>query len=308
MNTIINTTKKSLASSLIIALFLSLGLLAGCRRTNVASAPPIGPAIPKAGVHSLGTLINAGQLMVLMERDDVILVDMSEAPNQVIPGAVWLDRNLLIHEVDGGRMAIQTLEVHEHVLGQHGISNSHIIVVYCNQHNLWATRLLWQLRAYGHERVKLLDGGTSAWLAAGGIVYERASPPRAPAEFRALNRVGFVRADLADVLDAKHNPNWALVDIRTPGEWNAGRIPSALQFTFPGDIRNADGTFKPAHELEALFSDIPRNQRIIVYCMVGVRAANLWFALTDIVGWPQRVLMYDGSWWNYVWSGSPIER
>ena len=300
--------KRVLTVALIIALLLSLGMLAGCRRPARATIPPMGPIVPRVGMHNPDSLINVNQLLALMERDDVILVDMSEAPNQVIPGAIWLDRNLIIHEVDGGRMTIQTLEVHEHVLGHHGISNDHTIVIYCNQHNLWATRLLWQLRAYGHERVKLLDGGTSAWLAAGGTVNDGPSAPRAPTEFRAINRVGFIRADLADVLDAKHNPNWGLVDIRSPGEWNAGRIPSAIQFTFPGDLRNADGTFRSAAELEALFSDISRDKRLIVYCLGGVRAANMWFVLTDIIGWPQRVLNYDGSWWNYEWSGSPIER
>jgi thiosulfate/3-mercaptopyruvate sulfurtransferase len=257
-------------------------------------------------MHNPNSLVDVNQLLALMERDDVVLIDFSQEPNQLIPGAVWVNRSLLLRDFEGNTMAPQPLEVHEHVLGHLGISNDHTIVIYCNQHNLWATRLLWQLRAMGHERVKLLDGGTSAWLAAGGTVSNVPSAPRAPVEFRALNRMGFIHADLADVLDAKHNPNWIIIDFRTQPEWDAGRIPSAVQFTFPADIRNADGTFRSAEEVAYLFRDIPRDKRIIVYCAGGTRAASIWFALTDILGWPQRVLLYEG-WWNYAWSGLPIE-
>jgi len=267
----------------------------------------MGQIQPRPGVHNPDSLISVNQLLALMGRDDIVLIDFSQEPNQLIPGAIWIDRNLLIHEVDGNIMGSQTLEVHEHVLGHHGIGNDHTIIIYCNQNNLWAARLFWQLRAFGHERVALLDGGTNAWLAAGGAVVSGPGAPRPPVQFSALNRLGSVRADLADVLDAKHNPNWIIIDFRTPSEWNNGRIPGAVQFTFPSDIRNADGTFRSTEELELLFSDIPRDRRIIVYCTGGTRTANLWFVLTDLIGWPHRVLVYEGSWWNYVWSGSPIE-
>ncbi|MCL2380235.1 MAG: rhodanese-like domain-containing protein [Treponema sp.] len=280
---------------------------AGCQRREGVILPGMGQVEPRTGVHNPHSLINVGQLLHLMGRDDVILVDVSETPTQVIPGAVWLDHTLLIHDVDGGRQMTQTLEVHEYVLGRHGISNDHTIVLYCNQFNLWATRILLHLRAIGHDKVKLLDGGTSAWIAAGGSVHSGPQPSRAPAQFRAVNRVGFFRADLADVLDAKHNPNWAILDVRTQAEWDAGRIPSAIQFTFPTDVRNPDGTFRSAGDFEELFRDISPDQRIIVYCLGGTRSANMWFVFTDILGWPQRTLLSYG-WWHYEASGSPIER
>jgi len=303
--------KKMKKISIVVAAVIVAGVLFGAG--FMAGRPPratpfvMGEIVERTGMHNPYSLVSASELPELMERDDVIVVDFSAAPNQVIPGAVWINRALLLQTVVGDPMRLGTLEAHEMVLGHHGISNDHTIIVYCNQNNLWAARFFWQMRAFGHERVRLLDGGTAAWLAAGGIVNDGAGPARAPVEFRAVNRVGFINADLPDVLDAKHNPNWAILDVRSPGEWNAGRIPSAIQVTYPVDLLNPDGTFRSVEELTALVAHIPDNQRIIVYCLGGVRAANMWFVLTEVLGWPQRVLNYDGSWNDYSISGHPIE-
>jgi len=302
------TTKKLLTSALIIALLLSLGLLVSCRPPR-ATIPEMGPIVPRTGMHNPNSLVTASELATLMQRDNVVVVDFSAAPNQVIPGAVWINRALLLQAIEGDASSIGSLEAHEHVLGHHGISNDSTVVVYCNQNNMWASRLFWQLRAFGHEDVRLLDGGTGAWLAAGGSVVDGGgAPPATPATFRAVNRVGAIRADLEDVLDAKHNPNWAILDVRSQSEWNAGRVPSAIQLTYPADLLNADGTFRSVSELTALVANIPRDQRVIVYCGSGVRSANMWFVFSEILGWPQRILNYDGSWNNYNWSGHPVER
>jgi thiosulfate/3-mercaptopyruvate sulfurtransferase len=254
------------------------------------------------------SLINVAQLKELIGKDNVVVVDYSEKSGTVIPGAIWIDRTQLVRELDGDRMSIQTKEVHEKILGENGISNETTIITYDDSNNLYATRFLWQLRAYGHKNVKLLNGGTKAWIAAGGSTDNKPANPKPAVIYKAINNVGSIRADLADVLDATHNSNWSLIDIRTQQEWDGGRVPGAIQFTYPTDIVNSDGTFKTVEEYEMLLRNIPKNTKIITYCMGGIRAASMLYVFTDFLGWPERVLNYDGSWWNYDWSKSTVEK
>jgi len=292
---------------LVCTLALSSSLLAGCK-AKIASVPAAAPRASERNMANPDSLINVAQLKELKGKDNVVLVDYSAKVNEVIPGAIWIDRSTLLREVDGDRNSIQTKEVHERVLGQNGIDNDTTIIVYDDSNNLWAVRFLWQLRAYGHRDVKILDGGLNAWKAAGEPVVKEAAAPGAPKTYRAINYVGYVRADLADVLDATKNPNWRVLDVRNPREWGDGRVPGAVQFTYPDDIVNADGTFKTRAEYETLLKDVPRDAKLIVYCAGGIRAANMYYVLTDFLGWPQRVLNYDGSWSNYAWSKSPVEK
>ena len=253
------------------------------------------------------SLINVDQLTELMEQDNVVVVDMSERANNVIPGAIWIDRSSLYHEVDGGNMTIQSAEVVAEILGEHGISNDTTVITYCEDGNLWAARFLWVLRSYGHEDVRLLNGGTDAWIASGGSTGRAEDPGPAVTYEPNMDNFDDKRADLDVIIYATDNPEFALLDLRTQDEWDGGRIPGAMQFTYPDDILNADGTFKTVEEYEAMFANVPEDARIIVYCLGGVRSSSLYYIFTDFLGWPQTVQNYDGSWWNYEASGEPIE-
>ena len=302
-------TNKLLLSVLVLTLVLLLGLLAGCSKP--APAPSPAPAAPTGGsrqMHNPTSLVNVAELKELMERDDVVVVDVSERANNVIPGAIWIDRNSFHREVDGNRQGVQTLEVHEQLLGQNGIGNDTIVILYCDNNNLHAARIFWQLRGIGHRDLRLLDGGTKAWVAAGESTQNSAAAPGPARTYRAINRMGSVRADLADVLDATNNPNWSILDIRNPTEFGRGRVPGATLLTYPGEFVNENGTFKAVQEYERLFANIPRTNKIIVYCGSSVRSSTAFFILTEFLGWPHRVLNYEGSWNNYSWSNSPVER
>lgn len=295
----------------LFALVLSSGLLTGCRRTPVSPCPVIAAVPPRdAGERAFPERwVSAAELMELKLKDNVVVVDFSENPNQVIPGAIWIDRNSLIRDFEGNPFDIETKEVHEAVLGAHGICNNTIVISYCDNNSLWATRIVWNLKAFGHKDARVLEGGTRAWIAAGGTVNSSAAPARSPREFRARMNVGNVRADFRDVMDAIDNPNWAIIDVRTLGEWNAGRVPGAIPFRYPEDFIDLDtGMYHPRAHFENLFRDIPRDAKIIVYCSGGTRTSMVYFVFIDIMGWPQRVLNYNGSWANWQWAGGPVER
>jgi 3-mercaptopyruvate sulfurtransferase SseA len=154
----------------------------------------------------------------------------------------------------------------------------------------------------------VLEGGTRAWTAAGGTVNNSAAAPREPREYIARMNVGNVRADFRDVMNALDNPDWVILDVRALGEWNAGRVPGAIPFRYPEDFIDINtGMLFPRDHYQRLFREIPRDTKIIVYCSGGTRTSMVYFILIDIMGWPQRVLNYNGSWVNWVWAGGPVE-
>ena len=299
-------------TTLVLAVFIlifSFGLNTGCRRTPAAAT-----AIILAPPRDVGERmyperwVSVSELQELMQQDNVVVVDASENPNQVIPGAIWIARSSFYRNFEGNSFDIETKEAHEAVLGAHGIDNNTIVIAYCDNNSLWATRFVWNLTAYGHKDARILEGGTRAWLAAGGTVNNSPASPRAPREFYARTNVGNVRADYKDVMDALDNPNWVIIDVRTQGEWDAGRIPGAIPFRYPDDFLDlSTGMHFPMAHYEQLFSDIPRDAKVIIYCSGGTRTSMVFFIFIDILGWSQRVLNYNGSWPNWVWAGGPVE-
>jgi thiosulfate/3-mercaptopyruvate sulfurtransferase len=301
--------KKTISIFLVMTLVISMvGLLTGCGNEHVE---PVIVVVPRdTGERAFPERwVNPAELQELKLQDNVVVVDFSESPDQVIPGAIWINRSSLYRYFEGNIWDIEVLEVHEAVLGAHGICNHTLVIVYCDNNSLWATRMAWNLKAYGLKDVRILEGGTKAWLAAGGTVNDYAAEPREPREFVARMNVGNVRADSRDIFDAIDNPNWAIVDVRTYGEQEEGRIVSAITFRFPEDFIDLEtGLLFPREHYEYLFRDIPRDSHIIAHCSGGTRTSTAYFIFIDILGWPQRVLNYNGSWQNWSWLGGPYER
>ena len=303
---------RFLLSALTITLVLSFGSLAGCRR---AAPPPQvqAPSVPMvvsmamAGAHNPGSLVDVPMLIEMMNRGDAVLVDVSPNPNNVIPGAIWIDRTSLYRNVDGNPSSAETAEVHARVLGANGISNNTTVILYDDANGMHAAKMFWQFRGMGHNDVRLLDGGLTAWTESGQPLQATASAPRPAATFTAVDNMHLRRVDLDEVLYTKGNPNWSIIDIRSPGEWSGGRIPGAIQMTFPRDFLNDNFTFRTVRDIEAAFGNIPRNTNIIVYCGSGLRASLAHFALVELLGWPMPVYNYEGSWSNWTWAGAPIE-
>lgn len=296
-----------------LTLIFAFGLLASCDRRQ--PPPPPLPVLPggvgattvsRADMHNPDALVDVAMLMT-MDMSNVVIVDVSPSPHNVIPGAIWLDRNLLYREIDGNNVGIETIETHERVFGAHGIGNNTTVILYDDANGMHAARIFWQFRAMGHRDVRLLNGGLGAWLAAGHPVLANAAAPGPAVSYTAFNNMGILRAELDRVLAAKHNPAYTILDTRSQAEWDAGRIPGSVQSTFPADFLNADFTFKPLHEYEQMFAHIPRNTTLILYCGGGLRASIAYYVFTHIMGWPQPVLLYEGGWNNYTWAGAPIE-
>ncbi len=210
------------------------------------------------------------------------------------------------------------------LLGQSGIDNNTTIVLYGDNNNWFACWAFWQLKIYGHQNVRIMNGGRKKWLAEGRSLTKDA--PSFPARTYKADKPDFsLRAYLKDVAPLAGKSNgWALVDVRSPDEYTGkllsppglpetcqrgGHVPGAFSIPW-GKNCNEDGTFKSPEELEALYAaaGITSKKKVIAYCRIGERSSLTWFVLKHLLGY-KTALNYDGSWteWGNLVS-APVTR
>ena len=237
-----------------------------------------------------------------------------------IPGAVgW---NWETQLCDSIRRDIISREELGQLLSRSGIGPDTHIVLYGDNSNWFAAWAYWQLRLHGIERVSLIDGGRAYWLAH-GLPATTEVPEYAPTSVSLAEPDFATRAFQRDIAAQLDDPELALVDVRSPAEFNgelvappgmsetaqrAGHIPGATSAPWAQTV-NEDGTFKSADELRVHYEarDVTPDKDVIAYCRIGERSSQTWFVLHELLGY-ERVRNYDGSWteWGSI-IGAPIE-
>jgi thiosulfate/3-mercaptopyruvate sulfurtransferase len=248
-------------------------------------------------------------------------VDTTAYDQSHIPGAVaW---NWTSQLADGVRRDIATPAEFSALLSAGGIGRETTVVLYGDNNNWFAAWAYWQLKLYGHERVALLNGGRKFWLDQ-GLPLTTDVPTYAPTGYEVGAPDLSIRAFRDDILPRIGDPTLALVDVRSPAEYNgeviappgmsetaqrAGHIPGAASIPWAQTVRE-DGTFKGADELAALYGSkgITPDKDVIAYCRIGERSSHSWFVLRELLGY-ERVRNYDGSWteWGSM-VGVPIDK
>ncbi|HTW04000.1 MAG TPA: sulfurtransferase [Streptosporangiaceae bacterium] len=210
----------------------------------------------------------------------------------------------------------------EALLSERGIANDDTVILYGGNNNWFAAYAYWYFRLYGHNNVKLLDGGRKKWeLESRELVTE--VPQRARTSYHAQEQDQSIRAFRDEVVAAIGNDN--LVDVRSPDEFagrllapahlpqeqaqRGGHVPTAKNVPW-SKAADEDGTFKSDEALRALYGDeagLDFSKDTIAYCRIGERSAHTWFVLHELLGQPN-VKNYDGSWTEYgSLVGVPIE-
>src|SRR5690606_1974606 len=248
-----------------------------------------------------------GRDIVVLESDeDVLLYDTGH-----IPTALKLDWHQDLNDplsrdyVDAEQFA--------RVMTERGIGRDTTVVIYGDKSNWWAAYALWVMTLFGHDDVRLLDGGRAKWLEAGRDVTR--DGPSLPAGASEAYPVGDredapIRALKEDVREDLGKPR---VDVRSPGEFSGellhmpdypqegamrgGHIPGAKSVPW-ARAANEDGTFKSREELEAIYLEeqgLKAEDDVVAYCRIGERSSHTWFVLTHLLG-VENGRNYAGSW------------
>ena len=200
----------------------------------------------------------------------------------------------------------------ENLLASSGISNDTTVVLYGDNNNWFAAWAFWQMKIYGHDKVRIMNGGRGKWLEEGREISTEI-PASGTAEYSAAEADNSLRSFLPAVQEALGG-GVDMVDVRSPEEYSGeilappglpetcqrgGHIPGARSIPW-GLACNEDGTFKSREELADLYSSrgISGERPVIAYCRIGERSSHTWFVLKYLLGL-DGVTNYDGSWTEY---------
>lgn len=247
---------------------------------------------------------NSDTVRIVECDEDILLYETGH-----IPAAVKLDWHTELNDpvkrdyLDGAAFS--------KLMTSKGIARDTTVVLYGDRSNWWATYAFWVLKLFGHEDVRLLDGGRAKWIADGGELTTEKPALVKTAEYPVVDRVDSeIRAFRDDVLAHLGQP---LIDVRTPEEYRGerlhlpdfpnegatrgGHIPTAHSISW-GKAVQADETFRPGPELKELYlgdTGFSPEDDFIVYCRIGERSSHTWFVLKYLLG-IDSVRNYDGSW------------
>ena len=249
-----------------------------------------------------------------LDTDGIVLIEVDEDTTAYdkghIKGAIKLDWTTDLQ--DQVRRDFVNKEQFEALLSERGVANDDTVVLYGGNNNWFAAYAYWYFKLYGHQDVKLMDGGRKKWELDSRELVEEV-PNRPATTYTAQDQDRSIRAFRDEVVAAIGTQN--LVDVRSPDEYagrllapahlpqeqaqRAGHIPSAINVPW-SKAANDDGTFKSDEELNALYNEVgfDEDKDTIALCRIGERSSLTWFVLQELLG-KKNVKNYDGSWTEY---------
>ena len=263
--------------------------------------------------------LNDAGIRILESNEDVLLYNTGH-----VPGAQNIDWHADLNDP----VSRDYLDPEEfaRLAGRLGITPETTVIFYGDKNNWWATYALWVFRLFGHDRVKVMDGGRKKWEDEGReLATDTPEYPATdyPVRTRDDSTLRAFRDDVMRHLEEKGR----LVDVRSPEEYKGlklhmpdypqegamrgGHIPTAASVPWARAVDPETGEFRSAEELRAIYEEeigLNSDDDVIAYCRIGERSSHTWFVLTYLLGY-DRVRNYDGSWteWGNL-VRAPIER
>nr|WP_315171790.1 sulfurtransferase [uncultured Flavobacterium sp.] len=275
----------------------------------------------------LSAIINATELLAIYKTENILLVDASNGPNtrlnyenKHLEGAIFVDANTQLATIEtdvaiGGRHPLPSIEDFSKTLGDLGITPQTWVVVYDDKNGAnAAARFWWMLRAIGHEKVQVLNGGIQAAEKIGFPVNSEAVST-AKKEKYSCTTWQWPLASIDEVEKIAKLPSHTVIDVREPFRYNgesepidliAGHIPGAINVPFTQNL-DENGLFLPPEVLKEKYSPIlaeSSTENTIVHCGSGITACHTLLAIHH-AGFATPKL-YVGSWSEWSRNDKPI--
>jgi len=275
--------------------------------------------------HFVSPLIEANELAEIIDQANVKVIDASwylpsdqryplaEYEVAHIPGAKFFDIDAVCDTQSAFPHMLPCADDFAQAMSNLGVSHNDLVVVYDGSGVFSAPRLWWTLRVFGHDNVRVLNGGLPAWQAVGGAVASLYgdAPSAVQSEFTSHYRAELVYDADAVLMDLE-SQRIQLLDARTQARFNgeqeehrpgvrSGHIPGSINLPFK-ELLDAQGKMRPPAELKQCLCDVgvDLDKAIVTSCGSGITASVLALALFCIGR--QDVPVYDGSWaeWGAV--------
>jgi thiosulfate/3-mercaptopyruvate sulfurtransferase len=259
-------------------------------------------------------LVSADWVEERLDDPSVVLVEVDEDTTAYdkghIKSAIKLDWKTDLQ--DQVRRDFVGKQQFEALLSERGVANDQTVVLYGGNNNWFAAYAYWYFKLYGHDDVKLLDGGRKKWELDSRALVEDV-PSRPATQYVAKDPDLAIRAFRDEVVAAIGQQN--LVDVRSPDEYSgkllapahlpqeqaqrAGHVPTAVNVPW-SKAANEDGTFRTDDQLREIYGEagVDYAKDTIAYCRIGERSSHTWFVLHELLNQPN-VKNYDGSWTEY---------
>lgn len=263
--------------------------------------------------------LNTENIRILESNEDPLLYKTGHIPNALeIDWVNDLNQPIVRDYLDA--------DAFSSLMSKLGISSDTQVVLYGDKNNWWATYALWVFHLFGHENVKIMDGGSLKWAKEGRELSKEIIQVK-PTSYQARERDDFKYRAFKEEVMLHLSKKGKMIDVRSPDEFSGkklhmegypnegalrgGHIPGAKSVPWAKAINPEDGTFKTYKELSAIYLDecgLTPSDDTITYCRIGERSSHTWFVLKYLLGF-DKVRNYDGSWTEWGNSvGAPIEK
>ena len=246
---------------------------------------------------------NSSKVRIVECDEDVLLYEVGH-----IPGAVKLDWHTELNDQD--KRDYLDGEQFAELMKAKGIDRTDTIVLYGDRSNWWATYAFWVFKLFGHEDVRILNGGRAKWIAEGRELTRdvaEASSVSYPVVQRDDKTIRAFRDEVLahlgkPLVDVRSKPEYTgerlhMPDYPNEGASRGGHIPTAASIPWSSAILE-DETFKDVAALKAIYFDATgfnAADDFVAYCRIGERSSHTWFVLKYLLG-VKNVRNYDGSW------------